>query len=105
MNKNKFKSNEWSIIICTIILITIGLFALYSASKSSDLEDLKKQIMWLAISIPVLFVSIIINYNFLSRISIVFNRNSFNPTKRNCQNSIYTFSSEYNVKNIKRRNQ
>ena len=28
--------------------------------------------MWLAISIPVLFVSIIINYNFLSRISIVF---------------------------------
>lgn len=72
MNKNKFKSNEWSIMICTIILITIGLFALYSASKSSDLEDLKKQIVWLAISIPVLVISIRINYNFLTKISIGF---------------------------------
>lgn len=72
MNKNKLKSTEWSIIICTIILITIGLFALYSASKSTDLEDFKKQIIWVAISIPVLFIAIIVNYNFLSRISIVF---------------------------------
>lgn len=72
MNKNKLKSTEWSIMICTIILITIGLFALYSASKSTDLEDFKKQIIWIAISIPVLFIAIIINYNFLSRISIVF---------------------------------
>ena len=72
MNKNKFKSNEWSIIICTIILITIGLFALYSASKSSDLEDLKKQGAWVLISIPVLIIFTKINYNFLVKISIIF---------------------------------
>lgn len=70
--KNKFKSTEWSIIICTIILITIGLFALYSASKSSELEDLRKQIIWLLISIPVLIIVINIDYNFLAKVSIAF---------------------------------
>lgn len=72
MNKNKFKSTEWSIIICTIILITIGLFALYSASKSSELEDFKKQIVWIVVSIPVLIIFININYNFIAKISIAF---------------------------------
>lgn len=72
MNKDKFKSTEWSIIICTIILITIGLFALYSASKSSELEDFKKQVVWVIVSIPILIIFININYNFLAKISIVF---------------------------------
>lgn len=72
MNKNKLKSPEWSIIICTIILITIGLFALYSASKSSNLEDLRKQGMWVIISIPILIIFAKINYNFLVKMSIGF---------------------------------
>lgn len=72
MNKKKFKSAEWNIIICTIILITIGLFALYSASKSTDLEELKKQITWIIIGIPVLIISALVNYRSISKISIIF---------------------------------
>lgn len=49
MNKKELKNTEWSILICTIILIAIGLFALYSASKSSELEDLKKQAIWVIV--------------------------------------------------------
>ena len=49
MNKKELKNTEWSILICTIILIVIGLFALYSASKSADLEELKKQVIWIAV--------------------------------------------------------
>ena len=49
MNKKELKNTEWSILICTIILIAIGLFALYSASKSADLEELKKQVIWIAV--------------------------------------------------------
>lgn len=49
MNKKELKNTEWSILICTIILIAIGLFALYSASKSADLEELKKQAIWIAV--------------------------------------------------------
>lgn len=70
MSKNKTKSTEWSIIICVIILITIGLFALYSASKSSDLEELKKQVVWIFISIPFFIIATKIDYNFLAKISI-----------------------------------
>ncbi len=70
MSKNKTKSTEWSIVICVIILITIGLFALYSASKSSDLEELKKQVVWIFISIPFFIIATRMDYNFLAKISI-----------------------------------
>ena len=72
MIKNKIKSTEWSIIVCTIILITVGLFALYSASKSSDLEEFRKQVIWIIASIPVLIIIIKVDYNFLAKISIAF---------------------------------
>lgn len=72
MIRNKFKSTEWSIIVCTIILITVGLFALYSASKSSDLEEFRKQVIWIIASIPVLIIIIKVDYNFLAKISIAF---------------------------------
>lgn len=70
MSKNKTKSTEWSIIICVIILITIGLFALYSASKSSDLEELRKQVVWIFVSIPFFIIAVRMDYNFLAKISI-----------------------------------
>ena len=72
MNKKQLKNVEWSILICTIILIAVGLFALGSASKSSDLEDLKKQAMWVAVSIPVFVITMLIDYRMIAKISIGF---------------------------------
>ena len=70
MNKKKFKSAECNIIICTIILITIGLFALYSASKSTELEELKKQIAWIVVCIPILIITASIDYRIFAKMSI-----------------------------------
>lgn len=70
MNKKYFKNTEWSILICTIILISIGLLALYSASKSSELGDLKKQVLWVIISIPVLIITTLVDYKIIAKLSI-----------------------------------
>lgn len=72
MNKKQLKNTEWSILICTVILIAIGLVALASATKASELEDFKKQIMWVIISIPLLIITIIADYKTIARASIVF---------------------------------
>ena len=53
MKKSIFKNMQWSILICTILLIGIGIVALYSATQETQHDELKKQLMWLAIGIPV----------------------------------------------------
>ena len=44
MRKKMFKNIEWGIVICTVILLAIGLTALLSATQNSDYEEFKKQI-------------------------------------------------------------
>jgi len=70
MNKRQLKNAEWSILICTILLIIIGLFAQYSATLSSDLEAFKKQLTWLLISIPICIVIILIDYRTIAKCSL-----------------------------------
>ena len=72
MNKKQLKKTEWSILICTVILIAIGLFALASATKGSEFEDLKKQIIWVVVSIPILIAAALIDYKSIAKISIGF---------------------------------
>ena len=72
MNKKHFKNIEWSILICTVILILIGLLALYSASKSAEFEDLKKQIIWIIVGIPLIIVVATIDYRSIAKLSIVY---------------------------------
>lgn len=68
--KNKLLKNiEWGILICTILLIGIGMVALYSSTQSSDFEELKKQIMWLVISIPIVILIISLDYEMIANIS------------------------------------
>jgi len=69
MKRKILKNLEWSILICTILLVAIGLVALTSATKNSDYEELKKQIMWIAISIPILIVVVFIDYDIFVKIS------------------------------------
>ena len=71
MQKKMFKNFEWGILICTIILLAIGLVALLSATQNSDYEEFKKQIMWIGISIPVIVVVIFVDYEILAKISPV----------------------------------
>lgn len=71
MQKKMFKNFEWGILICTIILLAIGVVALFSATQNSDYEEFKKQIMWIGISIPVIVVVILVDYEILAKISPV----------------------------------
>ena len=69
MKKKILRNIEWGILVCTILLLAIGLVALFSATQNSDYEELKKQVMWLGISIPIMVVVIPIDYEFLAKIS------------------------------------
>lgn len=71
MKKRFFKNTEWGILICTILLIGIGMVALYSSTQSSGFEELKKQAMWLLISIPIVIVVILIEYETIVKIANV----------------------------------
>ena len=72
MGRKILKNTEWSILICTILLIIVGLITLYSTSINSDLDAFKRQIVWAIIAIPVIIILMVIDYNFLARISPVF---------------------------------
>lgn len=68
--KRKFIKNiEWSILICCLILLVIGMIALYSATQDNGNSDLKKQIVWAVVSIPVIIIVMIIDYNTIAKIS------------------------------------
>ena len=69
MKKKILKNIEWGILVCTILLIAIGLIALFSATQNSDYDEFKKQILWLVISIPVIICIILIDYNWITKLS------------------------------------
>lgn len=69
MKKKLLKNIEWGILICTVLLIGIGMVALYSSTQSSEFEELKKQIMWLVISIPIVILIISLDYEMIANIS------------------------------------
>lgn len=72
MNKRILKNTEWSILICVIILIIMGLIALYSATIDSEFYEFKKQCIWVLISIPILVATIFIDYGIIARFSPYF---------------------------------
>ena len=69
MNIKNFRKIEWWIPVCAIILCMIGLVALFSASYDSGLEDFKKQIIWVGISIILMFIALFIDYKVMIRLS------------------------------------
>ena len=71
MNKKKLKNIEWKILVYVTLLLIIGLIALYSASTSTEFEEFKKQIMWIAIGTPLLFLMMFVDYKLIARFSPV----------------------------------
>lgn len=71
--KNKFLKNvEWTILVCCIVLLLIGMVALYSATQDDGKFELRKQITWAIISIPVMIVVMVIDYNTVAKFSPIF---------------------------------
>lgn len=69
MKKRLSKNIEWSILICTVLLVIIGLIALFSATQSAEYDELKKQLLWLVISIPFVIAFILVDYDTIAKIS------------------------------------
>lgn len=69
MKRKILKNIEWGILISTIILVIIGLVALTSATQNSNFDELKKQITWVAISIPIMIFIVFIDYEFVAKMS------------------------------------
>ena len=65
----KLRKMEWWILICAIILCGIGLVALFSASYDSNLDEFKKQAVWIGISLGIMIVIMFIDYKILIKLS------------------------------------
>lgn len=71
MKKKLLKNTEWTVLIVSLLLLVIGLVALFSATQSTEYTEFKKQIQWFLISIPFLFLAYTIDYNVIARFSTV----------------------------------
>lgn len=72
MKKKLLKNTEWTVLIVSLLLLAIGLVALFSATQSTEYGEFKKQIQWFFISIPFLILAYCIDYNVIARFSTVF---------------------------------
>ena len=72
MKSRIFKNMEWLTLISALLLTGIGFVALYSATQSNGFDELKKQIMWFAISIVIMIVIMIIDYDVWAKLSPIF---------------------------------
>jgi len=69
MNKKLLKNTEWTVLIVSLILFSIGLIALFSATQSTDYLEFKKQLQWFLVSIPFLILAMVIDYNVIVKFS------------------------------------
>lgn len=69
MKKRFLRNAEWGILICSLILLLIGLVALFSATQESGNSEFKKQILWFTISIPIIIIVMLIDYNTIAKFS------------------------------------
>lgn len=68
--KNRILKNiDWSVVICVLILIAIGCIELFSVTGSSKYNELIKQLVWFAISIPIVCIIVSIDYSTIANAS------------------------------------
>lgn len=72
MRKREFKNMEWVLLIVAIILSIIGLIALFSATQETEYDEFKKQIIWFVVSIIMMVIVMLINYETLVKLSPIF---------------------------------
>ena len=70
MRKRELKNMEWGILIAAIILSIIGMVALFSATQETEYDDFKKQLIWFCVSIIVMVIVMLIDYEFLVKILV-----------------------------------
>lgn len=69
MRKRELKNIEWIIMVIAIILCLIGLIALFSATQEANHDEFNKQCIWLIISLVIVAIVTIIDYEFMAKAS------------------------------------
>ena len=69
MNKRNIKNTDWGILICVLLLVIMGLIALYSATYNSELYEFKKQCIYVLISIPIFILIVYLDYSIIAKFS------------------------------------
>lgn len=69
MRKRELKNMEWGILIVAIILCIIGMIALFSATQETEYDEFKKQVIWFVVSLIIMIIVMMIDYDFLIKIS------------------------------------
>lgn len=72
MKARILKNIEWGILICCMALFIIGCISLYSATQEANYVELKRQIIWLLVSIPIMIAVICIDYSTIAKIAPIF---------------------------------
>ena len=72
MRKRELKNMEWGLLIVAIILTTIGIIALFSATQEDSYDECKKQVIWLIASLIIMVIVLAINYETLVKLSPIF---------------------------------
>ena len=65
MRRSEIKNTEWALLIVAIILSIIGIIALFSATQETEYDEFKKQIIWFVVSIIMMVIVTLINYETL----------------------------------------
>lgn len=69
MRKRELKNIEWSVVIIAIILCIIGLVALFSATQETEHDEFNKQCIWLAVSLVIMVIIMLIDYETMAKVS------------------------------------
>ena len=72
MRKRELKNMEWWVLIIAIILCSIGLIALFSATQETEHDAFYKQIIWIGISLVVMVIFTVIDYEAIVKASPIF---------------------------------
>ena len=62
MRRRELKNMEWGLLVVAIILSIIGIVALFSATQETEYDEFKKQIIWFAVSLIVMVIVMLTNY-------------------------------------------
>ena len=69
MRKRELKNVEWALLIIALILCTVGLVALFSSTQESEYDEFKKQCIWLGVSLVIMIIVMVIDYELIVKIS------------------------------------
>ncbi len=72
MRKRELKNMEWWVLIIALILCTIGLIALFSATQESGYDSFYKQLIWIVVSLVIMVVFVMVDYEYIVKLSPIF---------------------------------